>query len=67
LIPKIQNEPTKNFDMAETIDLKEKISRLAQVGFLDVDIDPTLDLFAEIEKLKKEKKCHFVGALLPGS
>jgi len=24
-------------------------------GFLDVDLDPTLDLFAEIEKLKKEK------------
>jgi quinolinate synthase len=41
--------------MAETIDLKEKISRLAQIGFLDVDIDPTMDLFAEIEKLKKEK------------
>lgn len=25
-------------------------------GFLDVDIDPTLDLFAEIQRLKKEKK-----------
>src|SRR5258708_25029096 len=24
-------------------------------GFLDIDIDPTLDLFGEIEKLKKEK------------
>jgi quinolinate synthase len=24
-------------------------------GFLDIEIDPTLDLFAEIEKLKKEK------------
>ena len=22
-------------------------------GFLDIDIDPTLDLFAEIERLKK--------------
>ena len=31
-----------------TKDLKEK-------GFLDVTVDPTLDLFAEIEKLKKEK------------
>ena len=41
--------------MAAIIDLKEKISRLAQVGFLDVDIDPTLDLFAEISTLKKEK------------
>ena len=26
-----------------------------QKGFLDIDIDPTLDLFTEIEKLKKEK------------
>ena len=24
-------------------------------GFLDIDLDPTLDLFAEIERLKKEK------------
>lgn len=28
---------------------------LEQNGFLDLEIDPTLDLFAEIEKLKKEK------------
>lgn len=28
---------------------------LEQTGFLDVDVDPSLDLFAEIEKLKKEK------------
>jgi quinolinate synthase len=33
---------------AATAEMKEK-------GFLDVDIDPTLDLFEEIEKLKKEK------------
>ena len=24
-------------------------------GFLDIELDPSLDLFAEIEKLKKEK------------
>ena len=30
-------------------------SNLERVGFLDVDIDPTIDLFAEIEKLKREK------------
>ena len=24
-------------------------------GFLDIDLDPTIDLFAEIERLKKEK------------
>ncbi|MCB0699193.1 MAG: quinolinate synthase NadA [Chitinophagales bacterium] len=28
---------------------------LTKKGFLDLEIDPTLDLFAEIEKLKKEK------------
>ena len=28
---------------------------LSKNGFLDVEIDPTLDLFSEIEKLKKEK------------
>jgi len=28
---------------------------LTKKGFLDIDIDPSLDLFEEIEKLKKEK------------
>ncbi|RFM30318.1 quinolinate synthase NadA [Deminuibacter soli] len=28
---------------------------LEKNGFLDVDVDPTIDLFAEIERLKKEK------------
>jgi quinolinate synthase len=32
-------------------------------GFLDVDIDPTLDLFAEIEKLKKEKNAIILAHL----
>jgi len=45
----------KFIKMAEVIDLKEKISQLDEIGFLDIEIDPTLDLFAEIEKLKKEK------------
>src|SRR3954466_13764851 len=31
------------------------IDILEKTGFMDVDVDPTLDLFAEIEKLKKEK------------
>ncbi|HJU46241.1 MAG TPA: quinolinate synthase, partial [Chitinophagaceae bacterium] len=31
---------------------KEKIS---EKGFLDIDIDPAIDLFHEIERLKKEK------------
>ena len=30
-------------------------SQLLQKGFLDIELDPTLDLFAEIAKLKKEK------------
>ncbi|MFT3979174.1 MAG: quinolinate synthase NadA [Ferruginibacter sp.] len=34
----------------------EKIQQSVQEkGFLDIDLDPTLDLFAELEKLKKEK------------
>jgi quinolinate synthase len=34
----------------------EKIKELVlEKGFLDIDLDPTLDLFAEIEKLKNEK------------
>jgi quinolinate synthase len=32
----------------------EKI--ISKKGFLDLEVNPTLDLFAEIEKLKKEKK-----------
>src|ERR1043165_1414765 len=30
-------------------------NKVEQNGFLDIDLDPTLDLFAEIERLKKEK------------
>ena len=29
--------------------------KIDQNGFLDIDLDPSLDLFAEIERLKKEK------------
>ena len=36
-------------------DNNSAIARVEEVGFLDVSIDPSLDLFAEIEKLKKEK------------
>src|SRR5450631_978192 len=31
---------------------KEKIEK---IGFLDIEVDPSVDLFVEIEKLKKEK------------
>ncbi len=37
------------------IDLTIAEKNLLKKGFLDVDIDPTLDLFEEIERLKKEK------------
>jgi quinolinate synthase len=37
------------------VDINSASLELAQKGFLDLEIDPQLDLFAEIEKLKKEK------------
>lgn len=39
-------------DTATIAGAKQKVE---QRGFLDVNVDPTLDLFAEIERLKKEK------------
>lgn len=35
--------------------IKEAVDNLEKRGFLDIEILPTLDLFSEIEKLKKEK------------
>src|SRR6478609_6494191 len=37
------------------INIAEREAEVQLKGFLDVDIDPAVDLFAEIEKLKKEK------------
>jgi len=37
------------------INIADTKEMVAQKGFLDVEIDPTLDLFHEIERLKKEK------------
>ena len=37
------------------INIEEAKKNLEQKGFLDLDIDVNLDLFAEIERLKKEK------------
>ncbi len=34
-----------------------------ETGFLDLEIDPRLDLFAEIEKLKKDKKAIILAHL----
>ncbi len=32
-----------------------KLDKLNEVGFLDIEIDPSLDIFTEIERIKKEK------------
>lgn len=37
------------------VDLRTAEEKVEEIGFLDIDIDPSLDLFDEIEKLKKEK------------
>ncbi|MEO7443983.1 MAG: quinolinate synthase NadA [Ferruginibacter sp.] len=39
----------------QDIHIGAAVETLEKKGYLDVDLDPTLDLFAEIEKLKKEK------------
>ena len=36
-------------------DINTAVAAIEQTGFLDIYIDPSIDLFAEIEKLKKEK------------
>src|SRR3990170_725373 len=38
-------------------------NEIDEKGFLDIEIDPTLDLFAEIEKLKKEKNAIILAHL----
>src|SRR5919202_2375344 len=38
-------------------------NEIAEKGFVDVDIDPTLDLFHEIERLKKEKNAVILAHL----
>lgn len=43
--------------------LTAALNDVQEKGFLDVDIDPTLDLFAEIEKLKKEKNAIILAHL----
>jgi quinolinate synthase len=37
------------------VDINSAKANIQTAGFLDIDIDPELDLFAAIEKLKKEK------------
>ena len=38
-------------------------NEIEEKGFLDVDLDPTIDLFAEIERLKKEKNAVILAHL----
>jgi quinolinate synthase len=47
------------------MDNKMLIARneIEEKGFLDVEVDPTLDLFAEIERLKKEKNAIILAHL----
>ena len=45
--------------------IKEAKLRLTQKGYLDVEVDPGLDLVAEINKLKKQKtRKHSATVLL---
>ena len=37
------------------VDFSSAFKKINDLGFLDIEIDPSLDLFKEIEKLKKEK------------
>lgn len=37
------------------INMDEAKANVSRVGFLDIDLDPQMDLFLEIERLKKEK------------
>ncbi|RYY96203.1 MAG: quinolinate synthase NadA [Chitinophagaceae bacterium] len=38
-------------------------NEMLEKGFMDIEVDPTLDLFAEIEKLKKEKNAVILAHL----
>src|SRR5574341_807711 len=44
-----------NTDFSTSSTLAAAKMHVEQKGFLDIDLDPTLDLFAAIERLKKEK------------
>jgi quinolinate synthase len=37
------------------INMADEAEKISMRGYLDIDVDPTIDLFAEIERLKKEK------------
>jgi quinolinate synthase len=37
------------------IDIAEAKANVEKIGFLNVEVEPTIDVFAELERLKKEK------------
>jgi len=37
------------------INIESEADKIAKAGYLQIEVDPTLDLFSEIERLKKEK------------
>ena len=49
--PDTDTSQTKPAIAKRTVDKNVRLSD--ELGFLDIDLDPTLDLFSEIEKLKK--------------
>lgn len=49
------NTDTSTLRQAQSSVLTAAKANVDKRGFLDIDLDPTLDLFAEIERLKKEK------------
>ena len=51
----LTDQPQRKKMMMENEILIAAKNELHQRGFLDIELDPTLDLFAEIERLKKEK------------
>lgn len=35
--------------------LEDKVRRVKRIGFLDIEVDPSMDVFAEIKRMKEEK------------